>query len=396
MKGRIYAGQKCHVCGGTLRHMEGRGFLVCSEHRDVIWQGACFVRFGRQHTKRFQSVQDAERHLNFLRVQVDRNEFDIRDWQRDQPLSFFTQRINFLEHKKRTGISDKQVRHIARVLALAGESWDSLSVKALGEPEIDDFFSMDHGVGNKTLANWKSVLTDFWTWLVRREKRQSGITMPEFPDIKYRMGWRNIVDIQTQQAIIDEVYRISYHINPRIWLGIKLLSLYPRVRPGELRNVQEGHINLQERWIVFPQPKERDPKFIHLLPQHCDLIASVWAPRALPHVYFFRHMTSRSGIRAGDRFGPKYLKTWWDRACKNLGITGLDLYGGTKHSTVTALGKKLTPEQIQRGATGHASDAFKRYMLPDLNEANLATMEIEKMQADQHVINIFDGKNKAK
>jgi hypothetical protein len=107
-------------------------------------------------------------------------------------------------------------------------------------------------------------------------------------------------------------------------------------------------------------------------------------------------MTSRSGIHAGDRFGPKYLKTWWDRACKNLGITGVDLYGGTKHSTVTALGKTLSPEQIQRGATGHASDAFKRYMLPDKNEATLATMEIDRLQGDQHVINIFEGEKKSK
>jgi integrase len=370
MKGRIYTSQKCHVCGGVFRHLEGRGFFACPDHPEVTWQGQCFVRFGRQHTKRFLSVKDAERHLNFLRVQVDRGEFDIRDWQKNQPLSFFTQRQKFLSYKKKSGITKKQERHIARVLDLAGASWDKISVKVIGESEIDDFFSMDHGVGNKTLSNWKSVLTDFWTWLVRREKRQSGITMPEFPDIRYRLGWRTIVDVRTQQAIIEEVKQISFHINPRIWLGIKLLSLYPRVRPGEMRNVQEGHINLNERWIVFPQPKERDPKFIHLLPQHCDLIASVWVPRALPHIYFFRHLSGRSGIRAGDRFGPKYFKVWWDKACGNLKITGVDLYGGTKHSTVTALGKKLTPEQVQRGATGHASDAFKRYMLPDQNEAD--------------------------
>lgn len=65
------------------------------------------------------------------------------------------------------------------------------------------------------------------------------------------------------------------------------------------------------------------------------------------------------------------------------------MYGGTKHSTVTALGKKLSPEQIQRGATGHASNAFKRYMLPDMKEATMATMEIDKLQSDQHVINII-------
>ncbi len=180
-----------------------------------------------------------------------------------------------------------------------------------------------------TLSNWKSVLTDFWTWLVR---------------------------------------------------------------PGELRNVQEGHINLQEKWIVFPQPRKRDPKFIHLLPQHCELIQSIWPPRALPHIYFFRHLTSRSGIRAGDRFGQKYLKPWWDRACKTWASPAW-ICTAAPNTAPSPPWEKLSPEQIQRGATGHASDAFKRYLLPDMNEA---IMEIDQMQSYQHVINIFEGIKKDK
>jgi len=211
-------------------------------------------------------------------------------------------------------------------------------------------------------------------------KRRSKIEMPEFPDIKYKLGWRNIVDVDTQELILTEIRKISFDINPRIWLGIKLLTLYPKVRPGEMRNIQENHINLSEQWIVFPDPKEGDPKFIHLMSKDCDLIKSLWEPKGLPHLHFFRHLQSRSGVQAGVQFGPKYFKIWWDRACKNLGIKEVDLYGGTKHSTVTALGKVLSPEQIQRGATGHASDAFKRYMLPNLNEAQVATQANHAMR----------------
>ena len=40
------------------------------------------------------------------------------------------------------------------------------------------------------------------------------------------------------------------------------------------------------------------------------------------------------------------------KACNNLGIKGVDLYGGTKHSTATALSEFLTPEEIKRGGTG--------------------------------------------
>ena len=63
-----------------------------------------------------------------------------------------------------------------------------------------------------------------------------------------------------------------------------------------------------------------------------------------------------------------------------MGIEGVDLYGGTKHSTVTALGQIMTPEQIQRSQTRHASAAFKRYMLPDINEATLARQAVAKVQ----------------
>ena len=318
--------------------------------------------------------------------------------QKNAPLAFKNLREKYFLGKKKESLAPKHLQQIGYVLDKVGVYWDDMSIKDIAEGEIDDFFKLDHGVGNKTLANWKAVLTNFWGWIVRREKRKSGIEMPEFPDIKYKLGWRNIIDIETQQAIIKEVKRISWDINPRVWLGIKLLSLYPKVRPGEMRNVQEGHINLKERWIVFPQPKERDPKFIHLLPEHCELIDSVWKHKGLPHMFFFRHLTPQSGVQKGTQFGQKYFKNWWSKACDNLKIKGVDLYGGTKHSTVTALGTKLSPEQIQRGATGHASDAFKRYMLPDKNEAIIATQEIAKMQAktDKLLINFSEAKKKVK
>ena len=38
---------------------------------------------------------------------------------------------------------------------------------------------------------------------------------------------------------------------------------------------------------------------------------------SIPDMYFFRHQAGRSGIKPGDKFGPKYFKVWWDKACKN-------------------------------------------------------------------------------
>ncbi len=379
MKGNIYTHKKCFICYGALKYKEQQTKFQCPKHPEQQWTGGCFVRFGKAHTKRFKSVKEAERHLIGLRFKTDEGTFDLRDYQKESPLAFSSFVERYLEHRQKDNISKKQLNHIEHVLGLAVEEWENTNIKLIQEGEIEDFLSKD-GISNKTRANYKSVLSYFWKWIVRREKRKSGLEMPEFPKISFELGWRKITDIETQQSILEEVFRISYHINPRIWLGIKLLTLYPKIRPGELRNVQEGHVNLDERWIVFPSPKEKKPKFVHLLLEHADLIRKHWQPRGLPHMYFFRHLSSRSGVIAGAQFGPKQFQKWWNRACKNLGIEGVSLYPGTKHTTVTAAGKKLTPEQIQRGGTGHTSDAFKRYMLPDVNEALVVTKAIEDMQ----------------
>jgi hypothetical protein len=39
-------------------------------------------------------------------------------------------------------------------------------------------------------------------------------------EVKFKLGYRNLVDKPTQQAIIEEVRRLTYHKNPKIWLAI--------------------------------------------------------------------------------------------------------------------------------------------------------------------------------
>jgi hypothetical protein len=44
-----------------------------------------------------------------------------------------------------------------------------------------------------------------------------------------------------------------------------------------------------------------------------------------------------------------------------LGVEGVDLYGGTRHSTVTALRKVATPEEIKNATFHTTNKAFERY-----------------------------------
>jgi integrase len=397
MRGSIYSDQKCPICGKTFVYIDVRNGLFCPDHPDQKASGKFYVKFGNDCTKRFgNDFTAAERHLTGLRFKTDEGTYDPRDYQKEKPMAFSNLAEKFLSYKKESGVSIKQVIHIENVLKKAISAWRESNIKEIREGEIEDFLYRLK-TSNKTKHNYKSVLSDFWTWVVRREKSKSGLTMPEFPNISYELGWRTITDVETQQRIVEEVKKISYAINPRIWLGIKLLTLYPKIRPGELINILEGHINTSENWIVFPHPKEGKPKFVHILPEHSELIEEHWQPRGLPHLYFFRHISGRSGIKIGQKFGERYLRKYWAKACEKLEIVGVTLYPGTKHTTVTALGKLLTPEQIKRGATGHVSDAFERYMLPDTNEATIASQKIAEMQRPKgKIVDINKGGNLGK
>ena len=139
MKGKIYCSQKCFICSKNLKWVEGRDMMACPDHPEMIWRNNCLVRFGKRHSKRFKTVYEAERHLNYIRVQTDRDCFDQREWAKDQPLSFYSLRKKFENHKMKQLLSTIHKRHIRHVLRLAGESWDHIQIKEIAEPEIEDF-----------------------------------------------------------------------------------------------------------------------------------------------------------------------------------------------------------------------------------------------------------------
>ena len=66
-------------------------------------------------------------------------------------------------------------------------------------------------------------------------------------------------------------------------------------------------------------------------------------------------------MKNGQKYGEKFFYKWWKKACKNLGIEGIDLYGGTRHSSAIALREHFSPEQIKQGTMHQTNKAFERY-----------------------------------
>jgi hypothetical protein len=80
--------------------------------------------------------------------------------------------------------------------------------------DVDVWVDEQDDISDKTKANMKSCLHDFWSWLLAR-KVITADQFPSFPKTPFELGWRNITDIPTQQSIIEKVKDLSYHINPK-------------------------------------------------------------------------------------------------------------------------------------------------------------------------------------
>jgi len=356
MRGRIFTDQKCPICGATMNHDERKRGVVCSVHPDQQATRLFTVQFGRVLRKRFSDYREAERFLDGLRYEVDKGSFDPRDYSSKKPLSFTMLSEQWIERKQQE-IKAGTFKNLRSFITRAQGYFRDKNVKYIQFADFEDFFS-EQKLSNKTKSNLRSCLHSFWSWMLNR-KIISRSDFPDFPKINFELGWRKTVDKETQQAIIEEVKRISFSINPRIWLGIKWLSTYIAIRPNELLNIKEEHLERRTGLILIPHPKEKRPKIVPLIDEDVELLKSF--PPSFPKLHFFRHEKTIGRSRAGCCFGEGFFYGWWKRACKNLGIEDVDLYGGTRHSSAIALTNFATPEQIRRATMHSTNSAFERY-----------------------------------
>lgn len=346
-----------------MNHDERRRGLFCPVHPEQQATRLFTVQFGRIIRKRFSIYREAERFLDGLRYEVDKGTFDPRDYSARMPLSFTLLSSQWIEHKKQD-VKSGSLKNLSAFISRAQHYFGDKNVKYIQFAEFEDFFTAQK-LSNKTKSNLRSCLHSFWSWLLNR-KIISKNDFPEFPKINFELGWRKTIDKETQQAIIDEIKAISYSINPRIWLGIKWLSTYISIRPHELLSIKEEHIERRSGLLFIPHPKEKRPKIVPLIEE--DILLLEQFPASFPKLYFFRHEKTCGRSRSGAAFGDHFLYDWWKRGCKNLGIEGVDLYGGTRHSSAIALTSFATPEQIRRATMHSTNSAFERYYQVTVDE----------------------------
>lgn len=350
MLGGIYSDERCPVCGGTFKD-NSRNALVCPKH--LRQKATSFKVIFKGLTKRFKSYDKASRCLTGWRFETDENKFDERVYRKDSPLSFERVAQEWLEVKKKENIRPNTYRALQEHIGKAILIWGNRNVLTIRLQDFQHFLSQ-FDVSAKSKANYIQTLRQLWKWLHDNEEIYK---LPKFPKVKYELKRKATLDKEGQLAVLDKVGEltgksIGKESAYRCWLGIHWMMVYVNVRPAEVRDIKEKHIDLNRGEILIPHPKEGKAKKIYLLDEDIDHIRAL--PRGMPGLYFFRH-------KNGNRFGEKFFYKWWMRACNALGIKDVDLYRGTRHSSCQALRSQYSPEQI-RLATMHTTDkSFERY-----------------------------------
>lgn len=356
MLGGIYTPEKCALCGLQMRD-NGRNAVACPRHPKQ--KATVFiVRFTRKIWRKFITYEEASRFLNGLRFKKDEGTFDVRDYQPGNPMGFSNLADKWLDLKR------NQIKHhswdsLNNYMRAACNLWGNRNVKEITYGDIEDFLYIElQDKSDKTKSNAKSALRSFFNWLcLRRVLHRS--QLPEFPAVSFELAYRKTISKQQQEAILAELWNLTATFNPRLWIAISWLSTYISIRPGELIRIKEREIDRENGFLVIPDPKEKRPKIIPLTEQDREMLRSV--PVGFPDLPFFRHISTHSGCHAGQQFGTRYLWKWRKQACANLGIAGVDLYGGTRHSTVIYLGEFFTPEQLKKASFHSTNKAFERY-----------------------------------
>ncbi|MCE5334003.1 MAG: site-specific integrase, partial [Desulfobacteraceae bacterium] len=320
-----------------------------------------------------ESYRLARRFLDGLRFKIEEGTFDHRDYRADSPLGYQTLVEEWLsrKEKKLTLESFRPLKLYAHKYAVP--VWGNRNVKTIGFKEIEKFLVEDlQHLSSKSRANARSALHDFFQWLVDREDIEK---MPKFPTIDVVMEMRSLLDKDTQLRVLEKLRELTWEINPRIWISVKWLSTYFSIRPKEMLSLKEKNVDLKRQVFVVPplHDKTGRGKVIPMLVEDVELAHSL--PRSLDQeLPFFRHIplkptrwttTHMKRMVPGTQFRHDFLAAWWGRACAAVGVSGVSLYPGTKHTSVSALCEEFTPEQIKTSSRISTNEAFSRYFQPN-------------------------------
>ena len=118
---------------------------------------------------------------------------------------------------------------------------------------------------------------------------------------------------------------------------------------------------------------------------------TMWTWFPCPEAYWPSRIGPTGPTRPGQPFGDKYFWKWWKRACRNLKVEGVDLYGSTRHSSATALQEHFSPEEIKEAAMHGVNTAFQRYFRTNIRRLKAAYEKAGGGKGEKEVGTVVEG-----
>lgn len=370
------------------------------KHKRTERATALFIKFIKGYPKKRFSNPDpitayrmAHQELECLRASVSKGTYDPRDHASGNPLGVRNMSEKYLKYKASDGKqSDKTLGQTRRELMrlcdyLEKKFGRDISVRELSTPLLREFECFLNGEATydprghkktagkyspKSIANNIDSIRAMWNYMVDNEEF-APIRPIKWPiGDKENMAMRKTFGSRDRQLeVVEEVRRIAGP-NQRIWLAVRWLCIYTAFRPGELRHLKENNVDLESGMLSIERhknAKKKGPKNIRLLPTDINILKEWKSFGELPLFRFTERPWRGSKVNPGDPFGPDLIYSYWKRACKNLGIEDIDLYGGTRHSTQRHYRRMgLSREDCFAISQHSTSKAGERYLYLDNEE----------------------------
>ena len=245
--------------------------------------------------------------------------------------------------------------HIKCDLAKVSRALGHLETSEIDFAVVQDFSNSMTSLSGKSISN---LLVNFKTMMAWAKKRKIINDVPEFPTIRYELGWRKTIDRATQLKILAH---IEARASERTAMAFRWLMTYTALRPGELPQITLDDISSDGILTIKKHKVSRSssiPKEIPLLTEDF-LKVKVIDDGSGGHI--FKH-GKKPGCAPNHPFGEKYLRDVWKRACQACGVKGVDLYGGVRHSTQQFYRQHMSFEDCLRLSQHTTSKAGERYL----------------------------------
>ncbi len=342
---------------------------------DLSWEGRRIRLYSDKRGNPLSSWEQANQLRQQIAYEIENRVFDpsryvLRD-QKEFLLRNYIER--FIEYSERKGLKPSALKDRKRilrthVLSFLENGCQISDIRDIRKRHIEDF--VDHlrksGKSPKTIYNILAELKALLNWAHRREDIER---VPQFPEIKLPERVPQGLDLEVQLEILKRI--------PAEHRPIFQFMMTYGCRPGEARALMWDCVRFREREIIIKRtfshrklvelPKEGKWK---VLPMHSgieELLRELY--RRKKSLFVFSH--SRS-----DHYGEALLSQLWRKACDELGLEGISLYEGVRHSFAYQLLKEGRSYEEVGAYMGH-SDVRTTRKYARLNPKLITLAEVE-------------------